>query len=315
MARGLYRRTVAGIGFTEVDFASSTPEPFIYADNAAWNAAWTQHLPPGTDSTSGSINPNAPAAGTIELDWNGGGGVFGVSDQYYERTFSGFTPGARYHVSVHLKNLGGFSIDGHNVFSAAGEFAKMPVGGQGTVSVLATADGSGDIAVTVGVYSRGSIANGNLFVSDLIFTSIDGTPSSQLLTFYFDQQLSWPVPRAGSVLHQSEDGYTRAGGLTGIDYTMRGTARRIPKVGGVLDDGQTISGWDDDPGGWQRFLAAAMDKAPLTFYPMAANLAVSVAPAFWTDPLDFSSAITTDGPGRWQLEFTLRSPTTPFEGY
>src|SRR5574337_220161 len=196
-------------------------DPFNYATAAAWNAAWTVETPAGTDGTSGSISPDTPFTGSALLSWNGGGGVFGNSNQWYQRTFTGLTPNAVYTVSVNASNAGGYNVVG----SQCG-FVTGAGGGQvpfylppsaSVVQAVGQADASGNLTVGLGIWVQSAIHNGILNFSALtiqagvaglrIVTQFDDDASAQgqflglkaYLEYSTDRGTTWLVLLAGYI--------------------------------------------------------------------------------------------------------------------
>lgn len=312
MARGTQRGKVAAIGWQQVSYAEIVQgmTTATYADAAAFEADWTKHE--GTDTIPPTISVSDITTGGVLLLWGGGseGG-----DAYYEKTISGLTPGTTYDALITFKKGGSGDMTAMRVIELDGApmGSGVPSGAMVTRRHRFVADVSGETVVRVGEWGQSIALNGSITIYAIEFREVDGTAVAKTLLFRLDGALTWPAPKEGSRNRRSEDGLGALYELPGVDHFLRGTARRIPQtapVGGVMDDGATITAWDDD-GGWQDFLPAARDKQLLTFYPDASDLLTSV-PCYLVEPLQGRPDL--DGPGYYQLPLKLVS-SSPFDGY
>lgn len=314
MARGIYRGKVAALGYAAVAYTPVTTavsDLTIYTSQPAWDADWTAVTQGGASSIGGS---GPWGDGDIKLTWNGTTGE--TDGQYYWRNIGGLTPGQRYLVRITIAKTSGFDLRGTNVLRIAGTLAGSGIPNSGsltgaryTVQRTVTADGAGQFRLEVGSYQVGAAANGTTHLYGIEVVPLVGATSSALLTFYADKGQAWPVPRAQFAPTHGESGTRRTHVYPGTDYRFRCLARRIPTTGGVMDDGQTISGWD----AWQAMLANALDMRALTFYPDASDLTTFVTPVYLAET-DLKPP-EKDGVSRWQTTLDLVSPTTPFVGY
>lgn len=312
MPRGTQRGKVAALAWQHVSYAEVVQgmTTATYADAAAFEADWAKHE--GTDTVPPSISVSSIEADKTLLVWGGGseGG-----DAYYEKTIGGLTPGRTYDALITFAKGGSGNMTAMHVV----EVDDAPIGTGVPSGAIATqrhrfvADVSGAVTVRIGEWGQSIAINGSITIYAIAFREVVGTATAKQLLFRLDAALAWNAPKEGSRNRRSEFGLGALYELPGVDYFLRGTARRIPQtapVGGVMDDGATITAWDDD-GGWQDFLPAGRDKQLLTFYPDASDLLTSVS-CYLVEPMQGPPDL--DGPGYYQLPIKLVS-SSPFDGY
>lgn len=119
------------------------------------------------------ISP-APDSGVctslLSFDAAGYGG-----DVYYEKVFSGFTPGDAVTVTADLRKTSGYDLSWLNVLAVSGGAGFSYVGaGESmattfTASVLVGVGSAGEITVRIGAWNMGAIPNGLITISNLQF--------------------------------------------------------------------------------------------------------------------------------------------------
>lgn len=311
MPRGTKRGKIAAIGWQKISYAEVTQGMglSVYANPAAFEADWTFH--PGMGGFPASFGVANIFTDGIQFSWNGGEG-----DAYYEKTIAGLMAGTSYDMLVTVSKASGFDFTGDHVMEVdhAGGTTELgggvPMAQQVTVRCRVTASALGSVTVRIGNWEHNIVLNGLTTIRTIEFRELDGVESAKQLLFRLDAALAWSAPKEGSRNRRSEYGLGALYELPGVDYFLRGSARRIPQLGGVMDDGETITGWDED-GGWQDFLVAARDKQLLTFYPDVSDLGTSVS-CYLVEPLQ--GPPDHDGPGYYQLPIKLVS-SSPFDGY
>lgn len=129
--------------------------------------------------------------------------------------------------------------------------------------------------------------------------------------YWFDESLSYSLPRAGSEQVQGSSGVEDSWD-EGTDQYLEGRARYIPRVTGNTPEGFSATGWEGATG-WAAFLAWARLKNVFRFCPDRSDLATYtesylVAPITERPELeeDFTRALT----------MLIRSVDgSPYEGY
>lgn len=271
-----------------------------------------------TAGAGSAFSPGAKYDGAqaVRLDFDGGMAAGPNPTAYISHTFTGLPPSTAVVVScrcgVGFNNGLGSTPIGMQIGASSAYIPTFNAWYQ--LSIAAVTDGSGQLTVRLGVFDwtiTGSSLERFAFWDSLVI-SLANPPgaASGGLRFYCDVGESYPQPRKNSAMLDGALGRLRA--LAGIDELFKCTARRIPAAGGVQDDGNTITGWDDADG-WQQFLIAARDQQVLTFYPDASDLGTSY-PVLLVDPIE-GAPPDKDGQKRFKQDLTLRSLGGPVLGY
>lgn len=311
MPRGIQRGKVAGIDWQHLSYLTVTQgvSSITYPDLASFEADWTKHIDVGDSAVAPSIAV-VNIGDSVRLNWDAGVAAGpGARDAYYEKSIGGLVAGATYDALITIQKGSGFNITNVANVKVDGALlgAGVPVGARTTLRHRFVSDG--DVTIAFGEWNW-NLINGSIEIFSIEFQPIESTSTPKLLRFRLDGSLAWHAPKEGSRNRRSEYGLGALYELPGVDYFLRGTARRIPQVGGLMDDGETITGWDED-GGWQDFLVAGRDKQLVTFYPDVSDLETSVA-CYLVEPMQ--GPPDPDGPGYYQLPIKLVS-SSPFDGY
>jgi len=248
----------------------TTLDDFGYTSDAAFNAAW---VPSGDFPSSGQhgvqsncvSGPNTACAPGSHIG-NAG------SSSYAERTFTGLTPGATYTVAVHMSHstsVGGIggSADQGIMANGVPSTIRGAVSGCQTLTVVTTADGSGNITVRLGYWNQSFLYDGAVAFSGLTIQSgvagqrivtmqtDDASGQPQLLglkaflEFSTDRGTTWLVLLAGYVnrvrLTDAETYRFTIGQTRRADQTIRIFEQAL----GTLNAGSCLLG-GPIPGGW-----------------------------------------------------------------
>lgn len=339
MGRGVNRSKVARIDWTGAPpgLQPIAQEPFEgYNNNATGTGTDAEGLTPLVDSWP-TTNINTAGASSFDVITAGAGSAFAPggkfdgmqalrclfneggapgpnSELFVRHTFTGLPVltavvvkcecGVGFHNGTLPTPIGmriGATIDTINAFDVWQQ-----------LSIDAVTDAGGNLTIDLGIFDWNADGSSleRLIFWDGLEIDLDEPALNGGLRFYCDVGESYPQPRKNSTMLDGPFGRLRA--LAGIDELFKCTARRIPAVGGVQDDGNTITGWDDADG-WQQFFVAARDQQVMTFYPDATNLAVSY-PVVLVEPIE-AAPPDKDGQKRFMQQLTLRSLGGPVLGY